>query len=176
MFLLTCDPVFAPMISSSPSISMVLLSVIVSASDPPMLSVRRAHRQNGSNLASRKMVRPTSPTSRAVETFDGGKTVRICKLRVFCSEGGGGSHRLYESLYRAATLLFLDEDRTSDVIGDGERGIIPRDQQHAAKQVFQGPDVAFAKAGRRPRRKMRFGGSSRRRTAGRPGAVRGHRP
>jgi hypothetical protein len=71
MFLLTCDPVFAPTISSSPIISMVLVSVTVRALGPPMLNVRRAHCQNGSNRASRKTVLPISPTSRAVERFAG---------------------------------------------------------------------------------------------------------
>jgi hypothetical protein len=85
---------------------MVLSSVTVLASGPRMFNVRRAHCQNGSNLASRKMVRPISPTSRAVETFDG------------------------EALYGANALLLLSEDRMSDVIGDGERRIVSRDQQH----------------------------------------------
>jgi hypothetical protein len=58
-------------------------------------------------------------------------------LRVLCSKGGGcGSHLLDEALYRAAALFLFGEDRTSDVIGDGERRIVSRDEQHTVTQVF----------------------------------------
>ena len=137
MFLLICDPVFAPMISSWPIISMMLLSVTVRASGPLCLAFAARIAKMATIARRERWCPPSAPRREPLQCLTG-KDRRDRQIACVLLQG---RRRRIASPARSAlsscrASFLLGEDRTSDVIGDGERGIISGDQQHAIKKVL----------------------------------------